>query len=627
MSSGSVNSPIRPPNAPPSASYANPAIGMASASLTVGDRKAGATTTAAQSKTLLPVTSPRAPLPSGKNRESAQSRNHDHSCVTGLSYDLAIRPGFADYSLWKPGIPNNVLYLFDNFTVDTDRRDLRGVAGVIHVEPQVFDLMLYFARNANRVISKDELIEQIWQGRAISDAALNSRINATRRAIGDTGKRQTFIRTIQRRGFLFDAEVTERVSRQPTSESMATSMPAPSFAPPPDKPSIAVLPFQNLSGDPRQDYFADGVVADIITGLARIKWLFVVARNSSFFSKGQAIDVKRIGCELGARYVLEGSLRKIGERVRLSAQLIEAETGIHLLAERYDRRLEDVFALQDEIALSVVTAVEPTLRDAEIDRVARKRPENLDAYALALRAIHHLYIPMPEQATKAMPLLEQALALGPNHAVVHGLLAWCNQVLFLRTRYKEDNRLAAIRHARTAVALGRNDAMALSLGAFVIGKLEHDRPAAFDAFDRALALSPSSAFPLFIGCIVPVYAGCAERALELAEEALRVGRNDRLGYLAHHCLALAYFCERRYEESATAARRAVEANPDFSVSHGVFAAALAKLDRLEEARMAGARVLTLHPSFSARQFCAAVGAVPVLAEQLTDAWRKAELPA
>jgi TolB-like protein len=520
-----------------------------------------------------------------------------------------------------------MLYLFGIFTIDTDRRELRRADGVIHVEPQVFDLLLYFARNTNRVISKDELIEQIWQRRAISDAALNSRINAARRAIGDTGKQQALIRTVQRRGFLFAAEVTTRASGHPAAGSMARSIPGPSLAPPPDKPSIAVLPFQNMGGDPQQDYFADGVVEDIITGLARIKWLFVIARNSSFCYKGQALDLKRIGRELGVRYVLEGSIRWASERIRIGTQLIEAETGVHLWAERYDRRLEDIFALQDEITLSVVGAIEPTLRDAEIERVGRKRTENLDAYDLVLRAIHHLDIPMPEQATKAIPLLEQALARGPDYAEAHGLLAMCHHILFMRAGYKEDNRIAAIRHARAAVAHGRDDAMALSLGAFVIGMLEHDRPAALDAFDRALALSPSSAFALFMGCVVQAYAGYAERAIDWAERALRVSPIDRLAFLAHQGLAIGYFLQGQYEESATAARRAVEANPDFSVSHSVFAAALSKLDRMEEARMAGAQVLALQPSFSARRFCATLNAVPLLTEQLTDAWRKAELPA
>jgi TolB-like protein len=518
-----------------------------------------------------------------------------------------------------------VLYLFCNFTIDTDRREFEGADGVVHVEPQVFDLLVYFAQNTNRVISKDVLIEQIWQGRAISDAALNSRINAARRAIGDTGKQQALIRTVQRRGFLFAAEVTTRENGQRTT--MAGCMPEPSLAPPPDKPSIAVLPFQNLSGDPRQDYSADGVVEDIITGLARINWLFVMARISSFSYKGQAVDVKRIGRELGARYVLEGSFRNAGKRIRISTRLIDAETGGHLWAQRYDRRLEDIFALQDEITLSVVGVIESALREAEIERARRKRPEKLDAHDLVLQAIPYAFVAMPEQVTKAMPLLEKALALGPDYSAAHGLLAWCHQVFFLRTRYKEANRAAAVRHARVAVAHGRNDGMALSLGACVIGLLEHDRLAAFDAFDRTLAMNPSSVFPLFMGCIVPAYAGQTDRALEWAKEALRVSPIDRLAYAAHTCLAVAHFCGGQYEESATAARRAVGANPNFSVSHSFLAAALAKLDRMEEARMAGAQVLALQPSFSARQFCVTVGVVPTLTEELTDAWRKIDLPA
>jgi TolB-like protein len=292
---------------------------------------------------------------------------------------------------------NNLLFQFDNFVIDTDRRQLRGAGGVIHVEPQVFDLLLYFAQNPNRVISKNELIEQIWEGRVISDATLNSRMNSARRAVGDTGKKQALVRTVQRRGFLFSGEVTTRTSDPLfAAGSMANSMPGLGLALP-DKPSIAALAFQNLSGDPQQEYFADGIVEDILTGLSRIKWLFVIARNSSFVYKGQAVDIKRVGREL-------------------------AETGGHLWAERYDRRLEDIFALQDEITLSVVGAIEPSLRDAEIERVKRKRPENLDAYDLVLRATPWVYLAMPEQASKAIPLLEQALALEADYAAAHGLL-------------------------------------------------------------------------------------------------------------------------------------------------------------------------------------------------------------
>src|SRR5215475_2627606 len=394
----------------------------------------------------------------------------------------------------------------------------------------------------------------------------------------------------------------------------------------PDKPSLAVLPFQNMSGDPEQEYFADGMVEDIITGLSRIKWLFVIARNSTFTYKGRPVDVKQVGRELGVRYVLEGSVRKAADRVRITGQLIDAATGAHVWAERYDRRLEDIFALQDEITLSVVGAIEPSLRDAEIERVKRKRPDSLDAYDLVLRAIPHVYVAMPEEAAKALPILEKALALEPSYAGAHGLLAWCHEILFVRSGLKEENRLAAIRHARAAITDGRDDATALALGAFVTGMVEHDRVTAIEAFERALALSPSSAFTLFLGSGVLAYAGEAERAIEWAERSLRISPNDRLAYVPQHIKALAHFLRGRYEEAANHARRAVQANPRFSVSHCVLAAALAELGRREEAKAVAMQVLALEPSFSSSGICVGLAIVPTLAEPLTKAWREAGLP-
>ncbi|MGB9043702.1 MAG: adenylate/guanylate cyclase domain-containing protein [Pseudolabrys sp.] len=394
----------------------------------------------------------------------------------------------------------------------------------------------------------------------------------------------------------------------------------------PDKPSIAVLPFQNLSGDPEQEYFADGMVEDIITGLSRIKWLFVIARNSTFTYKSRPVDVKQVGRELGVRYVLEGSVRKAADRVRITGQLVDTATGAHVWAERYDRRLEDIFALQDEITLSVVGAIEPSLRDAEIERVKRKRPDSLDAYDLVLRAIPHVYVAMPEEAAKALPQLERALALEPSYAGAHGLLAWCHEILFVRAGLKEENRIAAIRHARAAITHGRDDATALALGAFSIGMVEHDRVTAIEAFERAHALSPSSAFTLFLGCIVLAYAGEAERAIDWAKRALRVSPIDRLAYAAQHIIGIAHFQRGRYEEAANDARRAIQSNPSFSVSHCLLAAALAKLGRTEDAKAAATQVLALQPSFSSSETCAALGIVPVLAKPLAEAWREAGLP-
>ena len=394
----------------------------------------------------------------------------------------------------------------------------------------------------------------------------------------------------------------------------------------PEKPSIAVLPFQNMSVDPDQEYFADGMVEDIITGLSRIKWLFVIARNSTFTYKGQPVDVKQVGRELGVRYVLEGSVRKASDRVRINGQLIDAATGTHVWVERYDRRLEDIFALQDEIALSVVGAIEPSLRYAEIERVKRKRPDSLDAYDLVLRAIPHVYSSTPGEAVKALPLLERALAFEPNYALAHGYLAWCHEILFVRAGTKDENRAATIHHAHAAIDHGRDDATALALGAWGISMVEHDRVTAFEAFDQALALSPSSSFPLFFGSVAMAYAGEADRAIEWAERALRVSPFDRLNVLSFHALTLGHFLRGRYEEAAHAGRRAVQSTPNFNVSYNLLIAPLVKLGRIAEARAAAERVVTLLPSFSAGAFCAALAMPATLTKSLTDAWREAGLP-
>src|SRR5438477_2995437 len=228
-------------------------------------------------------------------------------------------------------------------------------------------------------------------------------------------------------------EIGPRASRPLSGvDAAGTAAVQPAALPLPDKPSIAVLPFQNMSGDPEQEYFVDGMVEEIITALSRIRWLFVIARNSSFTYKGQAVDVKRVGRELGVRYILEGSVRKAGQRVRISGQLIDTETGTHLWANRFDGCLEDVFDLQDELTMSVVGAIEPTLRKAEIERARRKRPESLDAYDFYLRALPFASTAMPEDAEKALPLLEQAIQLDPDYSVAHALIAWCHEQRYLR---------------------------------------------------------------------------------------------------------------------------------------------------------------------------------------------------
>ena len=410
-----------------------------------------------------------------------------------------------------------------------------------------------------------------------------------------------------------------RIGRTPA----VTALVAPAI---PDRPSIAVLPFHNLSADPEQEYFADGMVEDIITGLSRIRWLFVIARNSSFTYKGRAVDVKRVGRELGVRYVLGGSVRKFGKRVRVTAQLIEVETGVHVWAERYDRSLRDILALQDEITLSTIGGIEPSLKAVEIERVKRKRPENLDAYDFVLRALPHLSAAMPEQARIAAPLLERALALEPGYGLAHGYLAWCLEVLFVRGGLDPEVAAAAVRHAHAAITHGRDDATALGLAGFVIAIVEHDRRAAIEAFEAALALSPSCSIALIFGSTAMGWANEAERALEWGERAVRLSPFDRLIYAAHIGLAVGHFAQDRYEEAVSAARRAIQSNPGFSVAHWVLAASLAGLGRIPEAKIAAAKALALSPNFTTAGTFAGVGVATTLAARFTETCRAAGLP-
>ena len=381
-----------------------------------------------------------------------------------------------------------------------------------------------------------------------------------------------------------------------------------------------------MSGDPEQDYFADGMVDDIITGLSRIKWLFVIARNSTFTYKGRPIDVKQAGRDLGVRYVLEGSVRKAGNRVRITGQLIDSATGAHVWAQRYDREFDDIFALQDEITLSVVGAIEPTLRFAETERVKRKRSDSLDAYDLVLQAQPDVYSRMPEPSQRALVLLDRALTLDPTYSLAHAFAAQCHHAIFLRGGMPAEHRTASIRHAQAAIAYGQDDALALSFAGFVIAMDKRDRAAAFTAFDAALAISPSLALAYLQGGVILAFAGDAERAIEWTERGLRLSPFDPWRSSAFVTLALAHFHRGRFEEAAAAARKAVQSQPGFSMCHVVLAATLATLGQLEEARAAAARVLELQPPFRYGETFARVGCAPALAASLGEALATAGLP-
>ena len=282
---------------------------------------------------------------------------------------------------------------FADYVLDTDRRELRLRSELIAVEPQVYDLLLYLVENRDRVVTKDDLVASVWGGRVTSDATLTSRIYAVRKAVGDSGQHQKLIRTIPRKGLRFVGEIhtpsTDDVLGDLCAEPPLSEPAEP--LPLPDRPAIAVLPFANMSDDVEQDYFSDGISEDLITALSKLRWFFVIARNSSFAYKGKSVNIKEVGENLGVGYVIEGSVRKEGDRVRITAQLNDVVTGSHLWAERYDRGLADVFAVQDEITEAIVASIEPQLYAAENFRSKRKTPDSMDAWGLVMRALSHFW--------------------------------------------------------------------------------------------------------------------------------------------------------------------------------------------------------------------------------------------
>jgi adenylate cyclase len=373
----------------------------------------------------------------------------------------------------------------------------------------------------------------------------------------------------------------------------ATSTPVPS-APPatnlplPNKPSIAVLPFQNMSGDPEQEYFVDGMVEEIITALSRIRWLFVIARNSSHTYKGQVIDVKRVGRELGVRYILEGSVRKAGNRVRITGQLIDADTGAHLWADRFDGPLDDVFQLQDEVAASVAGVIEPALRAAEIRRSAVRPTRDSTAYDLYLRAL-----PLKDRIPRALDLFERAIGRDPNYGPALALSAHCHHQL-MDTGAPETHRAQALALARRALQAAPEDPEVLAVSAFVLGLYGDDLDVAISMVDRALALNPSSALGWYWSGLLRVFAGSPDTALKHFETLLRLSPRERHP-IYQTGIGIALFMLGCFEEAVGSFLQSLERVPDYSVSLRFLAAAYAHLGRIDEARAAFNRLRTVMP--------------------------------
>ncbi len=488
-------------------------------------------------------------------------------------------------------------YLFEEYAFDTDRRELLRGADVVTVAPQVFDLLDYLIRNRERVVSKDDLINAIWNGRIISDGALTTRLNVARSAIGDSGDEQRLIKTLPRKGFRFVGAVRE--TQGPACAEVAdhpVEQPRPTLTLP-SKPSIAVLPFANLGSDPEQEYFADGVVEDITMALSRFHWLFVIARNSSFTYKGRAVDVKQVGRELGVRYVLEGSVRKAGNRMRIAGQLIDAETGAHLWADRFEGALEDMFDLQDHVTASVVGAIAPKLQQEEIKRARRKPTENLDAYDYYLRGLAKLRRVTPDANREALQLFCKTIELDPGLASSYGMAAWCYVTRKARGWMIEhvQESAEATRLARKAVHLGGDDPLALCMGGYALAFIAHEFDEAAAFMDRGLAVNPNAAQAWRLSGWLRVWRGEPDLALEHVARAMRLSPLDPSMYLMHGAMAYAQFLASRYDMASSCAEKAMRDNPTFLLAISVSAASNALAGRLEQARGGVVRALECNP--------------------------------
>jgi adenylate cyclase len=684
---------------------------------------------------------------------------------------------------------STLLYSFEDFSLDTARRQLRRSGALSSVQPQVFDLLEYLIRNRERVVTKDDLLAAVWNGRIVSESAVSTRINAARSAIGDSGEEQRLIRTEYGKGIRFVGVVREEeetvrklaaifaadvegysrlmgqdevgtlrqltASRVILDERIATyrgrifgsagdsvvadfasaidavqcavavqkamakdsaarpaaeqmrfrigvhvgdvlvqgenlfgdgvniaarlealaepggicisgtvrdeigtklpvaftdlgqqqvkniarpirayhvreeaSAPAEVLSPPlPDKPSIAVLPFENLSRDPEQEYFADGMVEEITTALSKVRWFFVIARNSSFIYKGRAVDVKQVAQELRVRYVLEGSVRKAGDRVRVSAQLIDATTGNHIWAERYERQLADVFAVQDEITERVVAAIEPQLYAAEHFRSSRKPPESLDAWECVVRALSFVGQDTRPGLTAAEALCRRAIAIAPGYGQAHSLLAWI--LVRLTSRSGGDLSMVlpeASAEARTALDLDEQDPWAHLTHGVVLWRMRRHGEAE-RAFRRALVLNPNFALAHAYLSLPLGVQGAIKGAVESAQTAVRLSPSDLLvGIQASLAMAQAYFSSGNYVDSMVCARLTIERSPEFQPAHFMLIASAALQGDMSAASGALATLLGLRPSFSVAWISENMAFVGDALERLLEGLRKAGVP-
>ena len=494
-------------------------------------------------------------------------------------------------------------YLFEEYTFDTDRRELRRGVEVLSITPQVFDLLECLIRSRERVVTKDDLISAVWNGRIVSDAALTTRLNAARTAIGDSGEKQRLIKTLPRKGFRFVGAVQEAqtVAAEPVGSVARSSETTPSLLSPP-RLSIVVLPFTNLSGDLEQEYFVDGVTESLTTDLSRINGAFVIARNTAFRFKGRPVDVKKLGRELNVRYMLEGSVQRNGNRLRVSVQLIDAETGNHLWAERFDKPVADLFDMQDEIVSRLANSLDAELIAAEARRA--ERSTHPDAMDLVFQGTSWLNKGLtPDYMAQASGLFERALALEPGN--IEALVGTALVNLAIGTNFFIDDRIEPLTAAEAAVTKALSLAPNHAVAHNVLGLVQINTNRAAQGIaksERALALDRNLAVAHATIGTAKFFLGRGGETEAHIEQALRLSPRDTHVYIWTLIVGLAKFWQGADDEAIVWLRRSLEANRNHPMVHFLLAAVLAHVGELDEARATAQAGLALNPSFSIRRY-------------------------
>jgi TolB-like protein len=478
---------------------------------------------------------------------------------------------------------------FGRFRLDLRRRELRRDDQPVRIHRRALGILCALAEAKGEIVSKDELMARLWPGRVVEEGNLHVHVSALRKSLDEHGEGHSFVVTVPGRGYRL-ADLAGLRSAQLAEGSLPPQLPLP------DKPSIAVLPFQNMSGDPEQEYFADGMVEEIITALSRIRWLFVIARNSSFTYKGQAVDVKRVGRELGVRYVLEGSVRKGGNRVRIAAQLIEAESGAHLWADHFDGSLEDVLDLQDQVAISVAGVIEPALRAAEIRQAVDRPRHDPTAYDLYLRALRAIGSWEKQDYREALDRLSHATEQDAAYGPALALSAWCHMALHGSgwTDDPEATRQRAMSLARRAVCNAGDDAETLGRVAYVLAYCGEDIDAATALIDRSLRINPSFAYGWHWSGWLRLWAGSPDVAIDHLERSLRLDpRDSRGGILAAN--GIAHFFARRLDQARAMLLQSLQQHPGWVPTNRFLAACYGHLGQLDEAKIVIKRLRALTP--------------------------------